>query len=83
MVVEEKYKENGPKKIEEEKRKLKRFIYIGETNRSAYERGVEHHADIAGCKTSSHMLRHLLAEHEEEEEKWDDIEFGMKIMKAT
>ena len=44
---------------------------------------MEHHADIAGCKTSSHMLRHLLAEHEEEEEKWDDIEFGMKIMKAT
>ena len=44
------------KKIEEEKRKEKRFIYIGETNRSAYERGVEHQADIKGCKTSSHML---------------------------
>ena len=29
------------------------------------------------------MLRHLLAEHEEEEENWDNIEFGMKILKRT
>ena len=29
------------------------------------------------------MLRHLLAEHEEEEENWDNIEFGMKILKST
>ena len=56
---------------------------MGETNRSAYERGVEHQADIKGCKTSSHMLRHLLAEHEEEEERWDQIEFGMKVIKST
>jgi hypothetical protein len=29
------------------------------------------------------MLRHLLAEHEEEEERWKSIEFGMQIVKAT
>ena len=65
--IERKFSEKGKKKVDEEKRKAKRFIYIGETNRSGYERGVEHHGDIAACKTSSHMLRHLLAEHEEEE----------------
>ena len=45
--------------------------------------GIEHQIDIPACKTSSHMLRHLLAEHEHEEENWDKIEFGMKIMKST
>ena len=29
------------------------------------------------------MLRHLLAQHEDEEERWASIEFGMKIVKAT
>ena len=61
----------------------KRFIYIGETNRSTFERGIEHQNDVIGCKTSSHMLRHLLTVHEEEEEEWDKIKFGMKILKTT
>ena len=81
--LEEKYKEKGKKRIDDEKRRAKRFIYIGESNRSGYERGFEHQNDVGACKTSSHMLRHLLAEHEEEEERWDTIEFGMKILKAT
>ena len=62
---------------------MKRYIYIGETNRSVYERGLEHQNDISGCKTSSHMLRHLLDVHEEEEESWDNIRFGMRILKNT
>ena len=81
--IAEKNREMGPKKVEEEKKKAKRFIYIGATNRSVFERGIEHTDDIAGCKTSSHMLRHLLAEHEEEEEAWGSIEFGMKVLKST
>ena len=48
-----------------------------------YERGIEHQNDIPACKTSSHMLRHLLAEYEEEEEDWEKIEFGMRIVKST
>ena len=28
-------------------------------------------------------MRHLLAEHEEEEEDWEKIEFGMRIVKST
>ena len=53
----------GKKRIKEEKRNAKRFIYIGETNRSVFERGIEHQDDIKACKTSSHMLRHMLDEH--------------------
>ena len=70
-IIEEKYHQEGKKRIDEEKRKEKRFLYIGETNRSAYERGLEHQRDIPVCKTSSHMLRHLLDQHEDEEDTWD------------
>ena len=63
--IERKYKEVGPNMIQEHKRLAKRFIYIGETNRSVYERGIEHQNDVPVCKTSSHMLRHLWAVHEE------------------
>ena len=69
--------------MEEQKRMARRFIYIGETNMSVYERGLEHQNDVPACKTSSHMLRHLLAVHEEEEQEWEQIEFGMRIIKNT
>ena len=81
--TEEKFKELKPTEIEDKKRKTRRFLYIGETNRSVYERGIEHQNDIPACKTSSNMLRHLLAEHEEEEECWEKIEFRMRVIKST
>ena len=68
--MELKFEKEGNKRIEEEKRKIRRYVYIGETNRSAYERGLEHQSDIPSCKTSSHMLRHLIDVHEEEEEAY-------------
>ena len=37
--VEAKYSKDGKKKVEEEKKKLRRYKYIGETNRSPFERG--------------------------------------------
>ena len=83
MEVEEKFANQGKRKIEEEKRKIKRYIYIGESNRSPYERGLEHQDDITYCKTSSHMLRHLLEAHEEEEEDWDKVKFSMKVIKYS
>ena len=55
-----KYKEKGQKKVTEMKKRQKRFIYIGETNRSVYERGREHTRAVDGCNTPSHMLRHLI-----------------------
>ena len=41
------------KKIEEERKKIKRYIYIGETNRSTYERGLEHTRDIQSYAETS------------------------------
>ena len=29
------------------------------------------------------MVRHLVAVHEEEEDDWDKIEFGMRVLKST
>ena len=81
--VEREFGMLGKKRLEEEKRKIKKYIYIGESNRSAYERGLEHHNDISACKTSSHMLRHLLEVHEDEEAHWDSIRFSMRILKST
>ena len=51
--IEDKDKEMGEKKIEEEKRKAKRFIYIGKTNRSVYERGLEHQNDVYARKNQA------------------------------
>ena len=76
-------KNTNKKEMEMEKNKIKRYIYIGETNRSVFERGLEHQNDVVACKTSSHILRHLLDQHEEEEKEWDNIRFGMKIIKNT
>jgi hypothetical protein len=73
--IEEQYKEMGKKRIDDEKRKARRYIYICETNRSVYEHGLEHQNNVPACKTSSHMLRHLLTVHEDEEEDWQNIEF--------
>ena len=83
MEKEEKYGKEGKKRVEEEKRRIRRYLYIGETNISPYERSLEHQSDIGACKTSSHMLRHLLEVHEEEEEDWQNIKWGMRVIKST
>ena len=51
------------------------FKYVGETIRSAYERGVEHQADYKARKEDSHILKHHLKAHPDLEE----ISFSMKI----
>ena len=55
------------KEMEIEKNKIKRYIYNGETSRSVYERGLEHQNYVVACNTSSHMLRHILDQHDEED----------------
>jgi hypothetical protein len=47
----------------------KKYLYVGETCRSAYERGFEHLNDIKRLKPSSHMLKHLI-----------DVEFRMEVL---
>ena len=51
---------------------------LGETCRSAYERGFEHLNDVKQLKPSSHMLKHLIDKHEHD--NFDDIEFRMEIL---
>ena len=63
------------------KQKMKIHKYVGETARSVFERIQEHRNDIETLKTSSHMLRHLLDSHENE--NWKEVEFGAKVLRYT
>ena len=61
-------------------KKLKLFKYIGESSRSTFERGWEHLNDMAQLRTSSHMLKHALTEHEEQD--MGELKFGMQILRT-
>ena len=63
------------------KNKIVQYKYIGETSRSAYERGWEHLNDLAGLKSTSHMLKHVVSTHQDQD--MGEIEFGMKVLKYT
>ena len=62
----------------EHSKKIKLFKYIGETARSSYERSLEHQRDFKEMKLDSHILKHFLEHHKEEE--MEDIEFGTRII---
>merc|ERR1711954_224853 len=68
---------------EKEKREMikniKKCKYIGESSRSIYERGLEHQRDYEEMRSDSHMLKHYLAAHKEEE--MEKMTFGMRIVK--
>ena len=68
------------KQKQEEKNKIKLYKYIGETSRSCFERGWEHANDMAQLKTSSHMLKHAIQKHPEQD--MGEVQFGMKIIKT-
>ena len=59
---------------------MKLFKYIGESSRSSYERGWEHLNDLTQLKSSSHMLKHIVLNHPEQEP--DKIKFGMRILRT-
>ena len=76
--IEQKYEENeNPADMRKEISEIKLYKYIGETGKSVFERGLQHLADATQLKPSSHILKHYLESHEEE--KLDEITFGMKI----
>ena len=54
-----------------------RFKYIGETNRSAYERGKEHLRDLKDMNEGSHFLKHYLRHHRNI--KLEEMKVGMRI----
>ena len=69
---------------EKEKSELKKtaklYKYIGESSRSSFERGWEHVNDMAQLKTTSHMLKHVLTKHPEQD--MAEVQFGMKIVRT-
>ena len=74
--------EKSEEKEEEIKRMMKNrkaFKYIGETSRSIYERTWEHTNSMKQLQPSSHMLKHILEEHGEEE--IENVEFGARVMR--
>ena len=71
---------------EEEDRKkqigrIKNYKYIGETARSAYERGDEHQSDREKLQEYSHLLKHITKRHRGA--KLEKIKFGMKFVRQT
>ena len=55
----------------------KKSRYVGETSRTGFERGLEHQEDYRTNKEDSHMFKHWLEEHLDEEKP----EFSMKIIR--
>ena len=64
---------------QDKKKNLKIFKYIGESSRSAYERGWEHLNDMAKLDPKSHMLKHVLTQHPGQDIM--SIKFNMKVRK--
>ena len=54
------------------------FKYVGETSRSAYERGKNHLDDNRLISTKSHMLKHFLTSHKDEPPM--EMTFRMRIL---
>ena len=69
------------KEKEEKKRSIMRYKYIGETARSAYERGLEHRDGYEKLDEDNHMIKHVANHHRDM--KLEDIKFGMKVLKYT
>ena len=66
------------KEIKEKIRNMRLHKYLGETHRSMYERGWEHMNDMARMGSESHMLKHLVSNHENED--FSQVRFGMKAV---
>ena len=67
------------KELKERMKKAKIPRYIGESSRSAYERGWEHLDKLATLNSSSHMLRHMVLEHKGED--FGEVQWGMFVKK--
>ena len=60
------------------KKEMRIHKYIGESSRSAYERGYEHLDKLASLNSQSHMLRHMVMRHEGEE--FEKVKWGMNVL---
>ena len=80
---EKNVEKSGNKRDRERNEKIddeKIYRYIGETSRSIYERGIEHKKDLQFRRTRSHLLRHCVEIHSDENP--DKIEFGMRLLSS-
>ena len=67
-------------KDEEEKKKIKLYtLYVGETAKSAHERGGEHVYDMKNLSIASHMLKHVVDKHEGEQ--IPEVEWRITVFK--
>ena len=71
--------ETDTKEKEKMKESIKVYKYIGESARSVYERSREHLSDLDQLKPCSHLLKHILDKHENEDQK--DITFSLRVLK--
>ena len=79
----EKEKEAIEQDVEDEQEKkrqiemIRKHKYVGETARSAYERGWEHQEGLRKLEEDSHLLKHVAQYHQGVPMK--EIRFGMKV----
>ena len=72
-------KEKDLEKMMLEEVEAKTYKYIGETSRSAQERGQEHLRDLKDYEPGSHFLKHIIQHHMNSPET---VEFRMKILSS-
>ena len=70
--------EEDTEKAKDKIRNMKIHKYIGESHRSGYERGFEHLDKLTSLAKDSHMLKHVIINHEDED--LSSVRFGMKII---
>ena len=73
--------DGDPAKLKQLKEQIRLHKYVGETSRSVYERGFEHLSDYQNLSTKSHMLKHKVDKHPEED--LENIKFGITIIKSA
>ena len=61
----------------DEEKEYKEFKYVGESNRSGFERGQEHWDQFMRLDERSHILKHYLKFHKNI--KMEDLEVGMRV----
>ena len=71
----------GEEEKEKRKKEIKLYKYIGETSRSAFERGWEHRLGLQSLSEDSYMLKHALDQHPEDLHNLE--RYGLKIIKYT
>ena len=68
-------------KLKRLQEQIKLYKYVGESARSLYERGFEHLMDFESLSTKSHMLKHAVDKHTDEDPT--NIQFGIRIIKSS